>query len=299
MTRLAHISDLHFGRTDPTVVAALLTDIAAEAPNLVVVSGDLTQRARHGQFRDARRFLDALPVPYMVVPGNHDLPVYNLLARFTDPLRRYRHYIARDLDPFRQVGDVAVLGLNTTRSLIDDFSEGRINRRQMARIDQVFAGLEPTVFRVVFTHHPFLPPPDRPGERLVGRAAHTLRHLETAGVDLLLAGHLHRAYAGDIMTHHAKAARSILVAQASTATSTRLRNEPNAYNLIEIAPPRLTLRLRSWEGARFMPGLVTCWEKRNDHWVKLSTDTGLAAMDRTMAASPVPAGRLSPGGAEA
>lgn len=283
MPSLLHISDLHFGRTDQRVVDGLLGDIGRDPPSLVVVSGDLTQRARPSQFLAARAFLDALPVPYMVVPGNHDLPVYNLLARFSDPLRHYRHYISRDLNPFLRVGDVAVLGLNTARSLILDFAEGRVNRRQMRRVRDCLGGLGPEVFKVVFTHHPFLPPPDKPGERLVGRARQAVSVLESAGVDLLLAGHLHKAYAGDVMTRHAHVRRSILVAQASTATSTRLRNEPNAYNRIELEPPFVTLRVHAWEGAAFVGGLETRWEKRGERWVKLAEDTGLAAADAAMA----------------
>ncbi|ACI98756.1 metallophosphoesterase family protein [Rhodospirillum centenum] len=284
MRRIAHISDLHFGRIDPAVVAALRDDLAAQAPDLIVVSGDLTQRARPSQFRAARAFLADLPAPHMVVPGNHDLPAFNLLARLVDPLRNYRRYIAEDLDPFLNLGNLAVLGLNTSRSLILDFAEGRVNQRQMDRILGCLRELGPEVFKVVFTHHPFLPPPDHPGRRLVGRATRALRALEAAGVDLLLAGHLHRAYSGDVMSHHAHVERSILVAQASTATSTRLRNEPNAWNLIEIAPPSLVLRLRTWEGERFMPGLVTAWEKHGPRWEKRGEDTGLAELDRRLAA---------------
>ncbi len=283
MKRLAHISDLHFGRTDARVVAALAADLEREAPDLVVISGDLTQRARPRQFRAAKAFLDALARPYMVVPGNHDIPVYNLLARFSDPFRNYRSFIGADLNPFRDMGEVAVLGLNTARSLIVDFAEGRVNRRQMDRIRACLGRLDADVFKVVFTHHPFLPPPGKPGERLVGRARQALAALESTGVDLLLAGHLHRAYSGDVMTHHTTVARSILVAQASTATSTRLRDEPNAYNLIDIAPQHLTIHVRSWEGARFTGSLTTEWEKRGDFWHKLAEDTGLADADRRLA----------------
>lgn len=282
MRRLAHISDLHFGRTNPRVVDALAEDLERQAPDLVVISGDLTQRARSDQFRTARKFLEALGKPYMVVPGNHDIPVYNLLARFSDPFRNYRTHIGEDLNPFRHLGDVAVLGLNTARSMILDFAEGRVNRRQMDRIQACLGSLGDDVFKVVFTHHPFLPPPAKPGERLVGRARQALAALETTGVDLLLAGHLHRAYSGDVMSHHATVARSILVAQASTATSTRLRDEPNAYNLIDIAPPALSIQVRSWEGARFTGGLTSKWEKRAQFWHQIAADPGLADAERRL-----------------
>jgi 3',5'-cyclic AMP phosphodiesterase CpdA len=275
MRTIAHISDLHFGRIDPKVVEALLQDLEARGPDLIVISGDLTQRARRSQFAAARDFLDRLPSRHMVVPGNHDIPVYNLFARFSNPFANYHHYIGRDVNPFWHDEEMAVLGLNTARSVILDFAEGRVNRNQMERICGVFRTAGNDLFKIVFTHHPFLPPPDAPSTRLVGRAVRALRVLEDAGVDLLLAGHLHRAYSGDIMTHHTHVQRSILVAQASTATSTRLREEPNAYNLITLDRPDLSFEVRSWEGARFTGGLRSHYRQEGTRWTLLEQDPGL------------------------
>ncbi|WP_207478973.1 metallophosphoesterase family protein [Arenibaculum pallidiluteum] len=281
MRTLAHISDLHFGRVDPAVVEGLLADLEEVRPSLVVISGDLTQRARKHQFMAARDFLARLPAPYLVVPGNHDIPVYNLLTRFTDPFANYRRFISRELDAVHQDEEIAVLGLNTARSFILDFAEGRVNRTQMRRIRSVFTDLPSGVFKVVFTHHPFLPPPDAPDTRLVGRVRHALAALEEAGVELLLAGHLHRAYNGDVSSHHPQLARSILVAQASTATSTRLRSEPNAYNLISIsrddAPRRLEFLVRVWDGARFCAGLHSRYVKEGVRWHPVWDDPPLSA----------------------
>lgn len=274
MKTLAHISDLHFGRIDHAVVEGLLGDLMERKPDLVVISGDLVQRARRRHFEEARAFLERLPFPYLVVPGNHDIPVYNVVRRFTDPFRYYKRYITHDLSPFHVDDEIAVLGLNTARSVILDFSHGRINRSQIERIAEVFGDLPPHVFKVLFTHHPFLPPPDAPGTRLVGRHKPALSALEACGVDLLLAGHLHRAYSGDIMSFHTQVARSILVAQASTATSTRLRNEANAYNLITIAQPHITFEVRAWEGAAFTGGLVSRYRRREHLWALEAQDTG-------------------------
>lgn len=274
MKTLAHISDLHFGRIDERVVEGLLADLTVQQPDLIVISGDLVQRAKPRHFRAARAFLEALPFPYLVVPGNHDIPVYNVVRRFFDPFGHYRRYISADLSPFHIDDEIAVLGLNTARSVIFDFSEGRVNKAQIGRVREVFCDLPDTVFKVLFTHHPFLPPPDAPKTRLVGRHKLVLPALETCGVDLLLAGHLHRAYSGDIMTFHTQVARSILVAQASTATSTRLRNEANAYNLIAIDPPRVRFEVRSWEGAAFAAGLVSVWSKTGQRWELQAQDTG-------------------------
>lgn len=274
MRTLAHISDLHFGRIDHAVVEGLLADLTRQNPDLVIISGDLVQRAKRSQFEQARAFLARLPFPYLVVPGNHDIPVFNLYKRFTDPFRLYKRYISRDLSPIHVDAEVAVLGLNTARSVVFDFSQGRINRVQIERVRAVFGELPGTVFKVLFTHHPFMPPPDAPGTRLVGRARMAVPELESCGVDLLLAGHLHRAYSGDIMSFHTQVARSILVAQASTATSTRLRNEANAYNLITVAPPAVTFEVRSWEGAAFTRGLVTRWRRADHRWLLQDQDTG-------------------------
>ncbi|WP_158043884.1 metallophosphoesterase family protein [Skermanella pratensis] len=268
MRRLAHISDLHFGRIDESVVEALLTDLAEVRPDLIVVSGDLTQRGHHDQFQAARAFLQRLESPYLVVPGNHDIPGINLLARFAAPLRRYRRYIERDLRPLHRDAEIAVLGLNTARpvGLHWNWSHGRINAEQIAHARQVFDTVEPDVFKVVVTHHPFLPPPDAPETRLVGRASLALRTFEACGVDLLLAGHLHRGYHGDVRTHHTAVKRSILVAQASTATSTRLRNEPNAYNLIEVDGDRIGFGVRVWDGTGFRHGAAGRFVRRHGHW---------------------------------
>lgn len=274
MKLLAHISDLHFGRIDRRIVDGLLADLTAQRPDLIVISGDLVQRAKPSHFKQARAFLEQLPFPYLVVPGNHDIPVYNILHRFIDPFGNYRKYISNDLSPFHVDGEIAVLGINTARSVIFDFSEGRLNKAQIRRVREVFCELPNTMFKVLFTHHPFLPPPGAPETRLVGRHKLALPALESCGVDLLLAGHLHQAYSGDIMSFHTQVARSILVAQASTATSTRLRGEANAYNLIAIEPPQVRFEVRAWEGAAFTGGLTSVWCKTGDRWELKAQDSG-------------------------
>lgn len=254
MRTIAHLSDLHFGRIDPLVVAGLESDLRRHPPDLVVVSGDLVQDARTSNFEAAAAFLRALPFAKLVVPGNHDIPRYDLLGRFVgDPFRRYRRHIGDDLSPVHIDDEIAVLGLNTARSVILDFSQGRVNTRQLARVRDVFAPLPPHLLRVLVTHHPFLPPPGMPRARLVGRVRMALPILEEAGVDLLLAGHTHRAYTGDMAAFHRGMGRSILVAQAATSTSTRLRDEANAYNRISVDADALACEVRAWDGEAFRP----------------------------------------------
>jgi 3',5'-cyclic AMP phosphodiesterase CpdA len=274
MRTIAHMSDLHFGRVRTEIVQALLADVAALSPTLVVISGDLTQRASRAQYEAAEAFLARMPVPWVAVPGNHDIPTLNPITRFTRPLSRFRRHVSRDAQPFWMDEEIAVCGINTARSWVWDWSHGRVSWRQMESVREAMRDVPPDRFRIVFAHHPFLPPPTAPGTRLVGRAVPALKALEEAGVEMLLAGHLHRAYTGDIMSHHTHVARSILVAQASTATSTRLRSEPNAYNLITIDGPSVTFEVRSWEGASFMPGLVTRFRRDGSRWIRVETDPG-------------------------
>jgi 3',5'-cyclic AMP phosphodiesterase CpdA len=274
MRTIAHMSDLHFGRVRTEIVQALLADVAALSPTLVVISGDLTQRASRAQYEAAEAFLARMPVPWVAVPGNHDIPTLNPITRFTRPLSRFRRHVSRDAQPFWMDEEIAVCGINTARSWVWDWSHGRVSWSQMESVREAMRDVPPDRFRIVFAHHPFLPPPTAPGTRLVGRAVPALKALEEAGVEMLLAGHLHRAYTGDIMSHHTHVARSILVAQASTATSTRLRSEPNAYNLITIDGPSVTFEVRSWEGASFMPGLVTRFRRDGSRWIRVETDPG-------------------------
>jgi 3',5'-cyclic AMP phosphodiesterase CpdA len=264
VTTLAHISDLHFGAETPAVVEGLLADLASVAPSLVAVSGDLTQRARRKEFMAARRFLDRIPFPRLVVPGNHDIPFFDVLRRFLRPLARFRRYIDDDVDPFVSTSTMAVLGLNTARS--NTWKNGRLSLAQIEEVREKFSAVPPEVVKVLVTHHPFLPPPGDPSPPLVGRAKEALGAAEACGVDLVLAGHLHHGYTGDVRTHHAHIRRAIVVAQAGTATSHRLRNEANSYNLIQVSPERLGFSLRVWDGKRFRETRFVEYVKSGGDW---------------------------------
>ena len=266
MRTIAHLSDLHFGREDASVVEALVEDLAEHRPSLVAVSGDLTQRARRGQFAAARRFLDRLPGPVVAVPGNHDLPLFNLPLRLAAPLRGYRRHIADDAEPFVHDEEVAVLGVNTARRA--KWKDGRLSREQIARIRESFGAIPERVFKVVITHHPFVPAPGARDPALVARGLDGLLAAESAGVDLLLAGHLHVGFSGDVRPHYLSIRRSMLVAQAGTATSNRHRGEPNAYNRITIDPPHLVIEVRGFADGRFSARGTTRYVKREDEWTR-------------------------------
>ena len=202
MRRIAHISDVHFGAEDPPVVEALRRDLLAEPYDLLVVSGDFTQRARPSQFRAAMQFVRSLPGPKLCVPGNHDLPLYDVVRRFARPTGRYRRFVNPDLTPVFRDEQLLVIGLNTARPLswtFDGFwKDGRINSRQLRAVRRACAATPPGLFKVVVTHHPFLPPPAGRPHGIVHRARRALRTMAAVGVEALLAGHLHMNYSGDV-----------------------------------------------------------------------------------------------------
>ncbi len=268
---IAHISDLHFGRIDPPVVEALVHDLESRNPTLLVCSGDFTQRGRAGQYRAAAEFMRRLPSPQLLVPGNHDICLYNLIRRFFLPLHRYREHICPDLRPVIQDEKLLVMGINTARPFTwhwrGFWKDGAISPEQLLDVELRAANVAGDVFKVLVTHHPFIPPP---GERLHGivhGAARALDELEKHGFDMLLAGHLHMGYSGDVRTHFETAKRSVLSIQAGTATSTRRRGEPNAYNWITIDPPDLvTIEVRAWDGSEFRTSTTRQFRRIASMW---------------------------------
>ena len=264
MRRLAHLSDLHFGREEPALVRAVLDDLRRLRPDLTVVSGDLTQRARRAEFHAAAAFLDALPGPRLVVAGNHDIPLYDLARRALDPLGRFLRYVCAELDPFFADDEIAVLGLNTARP--SRWKDGRVSRRQIEAIRVRFAAQPPGVFKAIVTHHPFVPEPGDPDPPRLERAGEALAAGEVHGVELFLAGHLHQGYLADLREHHAALKRSILVAQAGTAVSRRRRGEANAYNVVTVAPGEVTFDVRAWDGGAFGSTAVVTYARDNGEW---------------------------------
>ncbi|MGZ5198594.1 MAG: metallophosphoesterase family protein [Telluria sp.] len=251
MRTLVHLSDLHFGRVDETLLDPLRTLVHELAPDVVVVSGDLTQRAKSEQFEAARAWLDTLPGPQIIVPGNHDISLYNVFRRFLQPLTRYRRYITDDLAPMYVDDEIAVVGVNTARSLT--FKDGRLNEEQVAQIRAQLDSLGPEVTRIVVTHHPFDLPEVAKQAEVVGRSEMAMRAFADCGVDVLMAGHLHASHAGNTAERYQLADYAALVVQAGTATSTRGRGEVNSFNVLRVEHCRVEVDRYGWDvvGQRF------------------------------------------------
>jgi 3',5'-cyclic AMP phosphodiesterase CpdA len=271
MSRIAHLSDLHFGAHDPAVVAGAEAWLAETRPDLVVVSGDFTQRARTDQYREAAAFLDrleAMGLATLGVPGNHDVPLYDLVRRFTRPLHRYRRFIDDELCPWFENDRLAVLGINTARSLT--FNDGRISHEQMAIIRERFRDVPKDRTRILVTHHPlFAMPIGEAGEPsvAVGRHGEALEAIAEAGVHILLAGHFHRSFT-ESARRMVKNAGPALVIQAGTATSTRLRHgESQSFNLIHAARnDRVEVQVIAWDGAAFEAGSRARFAFDGENW---------------------------------
>ena len=247
MRTLVHLSDIHFGRVDWATLKPLIAAVNEANPDLVAVSGDLTQRARRTEFLEARAFLDSLPQPQIVVPGNHDIPLHNLYARLIGRFDQYQAYISQDLEPFFIDDEIAVAGINTARPTT--WKGGRINAEQLHRTHDRLESADRGQLRVVVTHHPFELPAGMRTSALVGRAHMAMNRFAECGADLFLAGHLHLGYTAHTSARYNIAGHSALVVQAGTATSTRGRGEANSFNIIRIDAEELMVERVQWDSS--------------------------------------------------
>jgi 3',5'-cyclic AMP phosphodiesterase CpdA len=235
---IVHLSDLHFGRVDARLLQPLAALVNQLRPDLVAVSGDLTQRAKPEQFIAARAWLDTLLAPKLVVPGNHDIPYYRVWERFLSPLGNYRKYIDGNVEPDFVDEEMAVVGINSARSLT--FKGGRVNAAQLERLRARLAPLPASLLRIVVTHHPFAQPEGADEDDIVGRAPMATAVFRELGIDLMLSGHVHTSLAARIDGHAA------LVVQAGTATSTRGRGEVNSFNVLRIDGDQVDIERHGW-----------------------------------------------------
>ena len=265
MRTIAHLSDLHFGRVDPALLDPMRRRLVSLHPDLLVVSGDLTQRAKPAEFRAARAYLDTLPMPRLVVPGNHDVPLYNVFQRFLFPLSKFRRFVTADLDPDFIDAEMAVVGVNTARSFV--FKGGRINPEQVEVVRAKFCHLGEEVTKILVTHHPFdVPEGSGEADQIVGRAKMALENLAHCGADVLLSGHLHATHVGHTAERYRIAGLSALVIQAGTALSTRQRGETNSFNLLRVWPRHIEVAQYTWKEADFVPAATQAFDHTGHGW---------------------------------
>lgn len=246
MKLVTHISDPHFGSEDPAIAGELLRELRTLDPAVVVISGDMTQRARRPQFRAARSWLEHLGMPYVVVPGNHDIPLYDVVSRFIRPRDRYQDYITRDLEPCFFDESLAVCGIDTTKSLTT--KHGHVPREPLERIVERLR-IHDRHWKILVAHHPFTVPPNSDEPRVAG-ADEALTLLEEAGVDLILTGHLHLPHTDGSAGRNER--HSVINVHAGTCMSTRTRGEPNGYNQLSFDGDEVTITHREWNGLRFV-----------------------------------------------
>jgi 3',5'-cyclic AMP phosphodiesterase CpdA len=300
MTTLVHGSDLHFGKPhDPEMAEAFLEAIREASPDLIVLSGDFTQRAKIREYREARAWLDRLPdVPVVVTPGNHDVPLYRVWERLFAPYRNYREFIADELDTVTWIPGVTAVALNSSaprRAIVN----GRLDPAQLAMAQRVFREADRADLKVLVAHHHLAPAPDYEGDRPLPRARRVLDQLEAMGVELVLGGHLHRAYIGNSLDVYPgqDRDRGIVIVQSGTTTSRRGRAREvakNSFNIIRIGSDslRVTHLMHFREAGGFAPLSVHQFPRNPDRWLR--GDTEVEARLRSPAAE-----RAGPGGAEA
>jgi 3',5'-cyclic AMP phosphodiesterase CpdA len=240
MIRILHISDLHFGPPYVPQVGQALLSIAPQLnPRLIVASGDFTQRAKRDQFAEARAFLDRLPqVPMVVVPGNHDVPLYRIAERWFDPHRYYREFISPELNTVLHLDELVVVGMDSTapRSAI---SNGRLHKDKLEFCRQALSEAPDHVVRIVVAHHHFAPAPDYLHDQTMPKSRRAMNMFVDLGVEMILGGHLHRAFIGNSLDffpgNHRD--RGIIVVHCGTTTSRRGRGrerQKNSFNLIAV-----------------------------------------------------------------
>lgn len=262
MLSILHISDLHFGPPYvPEIGEALLRIAPQLEPDLLVASGDFTQRAKEPQFAEAQAFLARLPQkPLVVVPGNHDIPLYRVRERIFRPYELYRKYISKELESTLAIDGAVIVALNTTDPL-RVITNGRVRREQLNFVRKVFSAAPQDAIRIVVAHHHFAPAPDYDNrDDVMARGREALDTFTELGVDLIMGGHLHRAYIGNSLDVYPSKDRTngIIIVQSGTTTSQRGRareREKNSFNLVKITGElvRITHYMYFHEVNRFAP----------------------------------------------
>lgn len=230
------MSDLHFGRDRHELLAPLLLAVNQLRADVMVISGDLTQRATAPQFAAVASFIRSLESPVITIPGNHDLPLHNLFVRIFMPWHRYRHWINADLEPTFVDTEIAVIGVNTVNRFV--WQQGWFRTHAIRRVCAEFGGSTDNRTHIVVLHHPLEHLPDE-RKRLIRNASRGIQALSDCGADVVLSGHLHSWRADPFATVEGR--RSAVQVHAGTSLSNRLRGQVNDFNLLEIEPGKITV----------------------------------------------------------
>ena len=237
MLTVLHGSDVHFGKPHrPSVATAFLEMVRSVAPDVMVLAGDLTQRAKKREYQQVRAFLGQVQdVPVVVTPGNHDIPLFRVFERLFAPFRNYRLFISEKLDTVTRVGGAVLVALNSAephRGLVN----GRIEDRQLRFLARIFQETFDADIRIVVTHHALAPPPDGgSGATLPGSGA-LLDRFRELGVDLVLSGHLHRGFvtcSSEVRPDH-RGQGDIAIVHSETAASSRGRAAEKGENSVNV-----------------------------------------------------------------
>jgi 3',5'-cyclic AMP phosphodiesterase CpdA len=262
--RLLHISDPHFGTEVPPVVEALRAFAAHAKPDVLVLSGDITQRARRAQFLAARQLVDSLAVPQQIaIPGNHDVPLFNVFARAFDPYGGFRHAFGTPLEPGLKRDDLLLLSVRTTRRW--RHKHGEVDAGQIGRVASALAQATTRQLRIVVVHQPMHVPRAEDEHNLLRNAEAAARAWSAAGADLVLGGHIHLPFVLPMSQRYAGLTRELWGVNAGTALSQRIRWEaPNSVNLIDFEPDAGHCSVTRWDCHPPQP-----FEKKMEHTVPL------------------------------
>jgi 3',5'-cyclic AMP phosphodiesterase CpdA len=266
MRTIAQISDLHFGRINPFILNPLVNTINKANPDLIVVTGDLTQRAKVDEFKKAKAFLDSLPYPKVIVPGNHDIPAFNLFARFSNGFSRYQKYISKNLNHFYADKHIAVAGINTARPY--KWRGGSLNLEETEQTCHRLKSAPKNTIKIIALHHSIDLPWEYSTSYLVGKWQQALEIFIKCKIDIVLSGHNHRSHihlTTDRNPHHKHAA---LVFHAGTTTSTRTRGgERNSFNIIQIDEKNLTFEKNIWNpDLLFFEKMIKNYAREKNGW---------------------------------
>lgn len=251
--RIAHLSDPHFGAHDPQVVEAVASTLRRLRVQAVIVSGDFTMSGRRWEYRLARDWLKGLPGPTLIIPGNHDIPKVNqLVDRFFDPLRRYRHYLSPETDPRLELPEGLALGFNSSRPFgwYLDWSRGRLGAAQLDRLRTGYREVSAGGLRIAVFHHPTIALPKN-RRALVAPLPEIKQALSDGRVDVVLGGHFHQSYLMELPGMENTPWQTV-VSQVSTVTSTRLQGEPQGFHILENSGDELAGEQHTWDGGSFV-----------------------------------------------